>query len=157
MKGLITILVVILLVGCSASKRYARLILNHPELIQRTDSVITWVESRCDSAIVYVPYQDITFDTSGVVPVSVVFHKAIRKNNLSGTVDISNGKLTFNCAEDSLREVIEYMTKEYHEKDSRVSVQTIPLRDSWYQFWRDGFWICLFLLCLVIAGLFIKK
>ncbi len=145
MRLLNSLVIAILFCSCVTQKRCAE---RFPP--KTSDSIRTWITYSCDSFPVYVPYQELTFDTSGIIPVTVNYHHTKREGALTGSVDINNGKLSFKCAEDSLRAVIEYMAKEFHEKDSREKAVNVPLRDSWYNLWK---YLAIF--STVLVGIFL--
>ncbi len=93
---------ILLLMSCSPEKRVAHF--QHkingfcqvkPELCPV--DVITeknWITHTCDSVLIPVPYQEASFDTSGIVPDWVKFNHTQRKGALSETLNIANGVIT---------------------------------------------------------------
>lgn len=153
-----SIILLFILSGCSPEKRIARIYAHHPELMPRnSDSIITQIAFECEYDTILVPYQELSFDTSGIIPASVEFHEHNKSGRLSGSIDIKGGKLTFKCAEDSLRQIIEKQNKIITTKDTRKTVVNVPIRDGRYQFFRTGFWISFGLLILFVAGLIFVK
>ncbi len=148
----LTIFVNLFLSSCLTEKRC-----NEKYPPQISDSVKTWITSECMYDTVYVPYQELIFDTAGVIPPSIVFHHTQNKGGLHQTIDIKAGHISVLCKEDSLKKIIEIQNKTIHEKDSRKEVMTVAIRDGWYNFFKWSFWIS-FLFCLIfIAGLFLVK
>lgn len=128
MKALSSLVVAILLLGCATQKRCFE---KFPP--QTIDSIRTWVTYSCDSFPVYISYQELIFDTSGIIPANIVFHHKQTSGSLTQTLDIVNGRIIQECHEDSLRRYIEYLKETIHEKESNVKiVKEFKLFDRWY-------------------------
>ncbi len=156
-KSIFILLTCIFLTSCSPEKRLNRLLKNHPGLIHESDSIRTWITSDCYYDTVYIPYQELLFDTTGIFPDNIVFHHSEKKGHLTQVIDIKSGKISVLCNEEAYRDSVKALKETIHEKDSRKEVVTIPVMDGWYMFWRAGFWIC-FTFCLIfIAGIFYVK
>ncbi len=122
-----------------------------------SDSIRTWITSRCEYDTVFVPYQELVFDTTGVIPDNIIFHKEIKENHLTGTIDIKGGQLKFKCAEDSLRAVIEYMAKDFNMYQMRVETRSILIRDNWFYFWKyNAITVDILLLIIILLLIFLK-
>lgn len=105
---------------------------------------------------VYVPYMDVSFDTVSPCPPQVAYKKTISKGGLTSTVTIDKGVITQVCKADSLQAIVNSQ-REYISKTKTILPKEISILDSWYYFFRAGFWICLSLLVAVIAGLIFVK
>ncbi len=151
-------LMAFVLFSCSPAKRIEHIYSRHPELRPiESDSINTWITYECDSFPILVPYHEISFDTSGIIPNTVNCHHTKRVGALTGSIDISKGKITFKCAEDSLKEVIRFQKEIINQKDIRKEFIPTPIRDWRYYFWKYDAIIVDILLLFVIAGLIYVK
>lgn len=143
----------VLLFGCVTQER----------CLEKFPPQVTTIEHTHDSIVtvrdtVLVPFQELVFDTVSPCPPQVVYNRTVTLSGLTTSVSIKDGKLSVKCTADSLQAIVnaqrEYMTKTIR---STVKPIEIPVRDSWYYFFRAGFWILLMLFLLVIAGLIYVK
>ena len=149
---LLSLIVSILLTGCITQQRCLD---KFPP--KETNVTTNWISYVCDSFPFYLPANELTFDTSGIFPDNIVFHKTQKKGRLTQSISVSNGKVTFKCAEDSLKAIIEYQAKVLHENKRETITTIVPVRDAWYIFFRSGFWIILSLLLITIAQIIYSK
>lgn len=127
-KALIILIAATGLFSSCSLKRYCQE--RYPPI--QSDSVVTVISYECDYDTVRVPYAEIAFDTA-FLPTSIVFHKEQKKGSLSSYIDIQKGKLTFKCAEDSLKQVIEYQSRLIKTVDKRVNTVIIEkYKEHWY-------------------------
>lgn len=152
-------LLAVVLLGCTPQARYARLIKYHPELSPRIDSVIarTWITWYCVKDTVYVPSVELTIDTNGVIPKVIEMHVKQRKQGLTASVDISKGRITVTCREDSLRAVIESIRSDTTRSSVVTKVAPCPPCShsaTWYD-WVA--YVCAGLFLLVFAWTFFLK
>lgn len=82
---------------------------------------------------VWTPYVDVDFDTSSIgLPVNIEFKHTVKKGHVTGSVEISKGKLTFNCKADSLQHVVDSLIivtskSEFRsEKSKPIEVEVLP-------------------------------
>lgn len=152
-----TLFVLTILSSCSPEKQLARLLKKNPYLLPKTDSVRTWIESRCDSVEVPVPYQEFGIDTASPCPPEYTLHKSFRQGLISVFLDIRNGDLKIRIVQDSAKTKVEIKTNTVYKDQVRLIKQDIPIRDSRYYFYLSGFWILLVIVLLTIAGLIYVK
>ncbi len=142
-----------LLTSCITQQRCLEKFPPQATTIEHThDSIVTVIDT------VLVPYQELSFDAASPCPPAVVYHKTVSNGGLTSTVDIKDGKITQTCKADSIQAIVNAQ-KEYITKTIRNTLKPIdiPIRDSWYYFFRAGFWILLFIVLLTIAGLIYVK
>lgn len=156
-NSFLTLFVLTLFVNCSPEKQLARLLKKNPYLLPQTDSVRTWVESRCDSIEVPVPYQEFGIDSASPCPPEYTLHKSFRQGLISVFLDIKNGGLKIRIVQDSAKTKVELKTNTVYKDQIRLIKQDIPVRDAWYYFYLSGFWILLLIVLLTIAGLIYVK
>lgn len=89
----------------------------------------------CEYDTVYVPYQELSFDTTGMLPPTIVYHHSVKKSGLTASVDIKNGKLTVLCKEDSLKLVLEHERKFKLKDELKVEVPKSKEVPMWYDIW----------------------
>lgn len=111
------ILLLIILSSCASPKKIARICATCPV----KDSVSV-VEVYRDTTIYItdhrVEYRDtLMCDSSGIVK---SFKKTFKSNGVKGTVVIKNNKLTAICETDSLKKVIERLSKERHVVQTKI-------------------------------------
>lgn len=116
-----------LLSSCSV-KKYCQ---DHYPPIQ-SDSVTTVISYECEHDTIQIPYAELAFDTT-FLPTSIIFHEEEKKDHLSASVDIKGGKLTFKCAEDSLKQVIDGLKKVITVSDHRTNTVVKEVyKEHWY-------------------------
>ena len=139
--------------SCLTQKRcYEKFPLTGTQTVITKDSIVTCTDT------VYVTYQELTFAEDSPCPEQVNYSKKVSNKGLTTSVIIKDGKISISCKADSLQALVnsqkEYITKHIRET---LTPKEIPVRDGWYYFYKSGFYILLFLLLLVIAGLFLVK
>lgn len=151
MRKIVIILVIIFgLSSCNAWNKYVQ------SKCQRNDSTYVIETTKWDTAIVYSPYEDITFDTtSNEIPPNVVIHHSEKKGGLNASFTIKNSKITFKCSEDSLKHEIAYLQKqiESHKVQTTYVYCEKDHVTAWLQF---CFWHTILSWCLVIIWVIIK-
>lgn len=98
------------------------------------DSVYV-VESWCyDTVLVPMPYEELSFDTSGVVPNSLEFHHKQKKGHLTQTLDIKNGVIKQDCQEEAYQDTVMALRKNIREFKllSSVSKPIVAYKTEWY-------------------------
>lgn len=134
------------------------------EICDKNFPPIPWETTKTDTVdrfvhdTLYVPYQDVSFDTTSPCPPSVNYRKEITSGRLTGIVDISEGRLRFTCKEDSLKMVIKKKERHIRTLQSRVDVpppKTIAAPIPWYyDFYKWGFWTLLLIIALLLYMLY---
>lgn len=145
--------IVVLLLGCVTQQRCLDKFPPKVTIIEHThDSIVTVHDT------VLMPYQEVSFDTVSPCNDTVYYFKEVSKGGLTSTVEIKNGKIKQTCKADSIQAIVNAQ-KEYITKTIRNTLKPIdiPIRDSWYYFFRAGFWILLIIVLLTIAGLIYVK
>ena len=152
MRIFISLVVTILLCSCVTQKRCNE---RYPPV--QSDSIRTWITYECIVDTVYVPSNELVFDTIGVIPHEIIFHHVQTKGHLSQTIDIHNGSLVVICNEQAYKDTVEYLRQTLHEKDSRIEFKEVPVRDGWYNFWKMLAIVSTSLLLICIGGLLYVK
>lgn len=102
----------------------------------------------------YIPYQELSFDTSSPCPPQVVYHKKIKKGRQTLTIDIKNGKLTASCKEDSLMQIINNERRDKVKTVIKNNSETIIVKEvPWWSIalnWLNLFWILIIILMYFI-------
>lgn len=146
----------IFIFSCATQKRCYE---KYPPVVTIKDSC--WVETIHDSVKVFVPYQNVVFDTTlNEIPVSLVFHHTSSKGSLHQTIDIKNGRITQKCIADSLELYIEFLKNYYHEQikivESHIKDCDKIHRTGYDYFCRWWFLITAILLLLILIYLAVK-
>ncbi len=115
-----------------------------------SDSLRIWVTSECFWMHDTIKGEQITWDTSGFIPLSVNYIETHAKGHLIQTVKIKNGKLTAICNEGAYIDSLRLERKTYHETGRHLEIVEKPIRDWLYYFYCVGFWICFSLVLYTI-------
>lgn len=104
---------------------------------------------------IYTPYQEITFSDDVPCDTLIVYKKEIKKNGLTGSVNITKGKLTFECKADSLQHIINTLRHQIIRERFKVQApKNIEVRYTpWYMTamaWLNLLWLFL------IVGVYIS-
>ena len=108
-----------------------------------------------DSIPVWSGGNNVAFDTISPCDPKIIYVKEVKKNGLTGTVKIKNGKLSFECKSDSLMKLL---VTERHDRVVEKSKQKVIYRDverkkPWYESaleWMNIFWL-IFCFALFLA------
>jgi hypothetical protein len=107
-----------------------------------TSTVVTY-ETYWDT--INIPREELSFDTSGIVPLDIIFSHIERKGHLKQTLDIRNGKITQTCVSDSLSRYIEKLRASKTVYQVKHITKMIPC-DREHRTKRDAF-------CLYFTGI----
>ena len=143
--GFLFILIIIgcLLSSCATKKRCNR---KYPPEIH--DTIITVTKDSI------VHHRDTTFEEGEVIFVhdsipcpDFKYHSTIKKNGLTGSIDISKGKITFKCAEDSILRIkdslVTYIRTNITDRQTKIIPPEIKYMSHWYD-----------IVCRWLAGIF---
>lgn len=114
----------------------------------------------CITDTIRIPFNEVSIDTSGVVPFNISFHETVKKNGLTETINISKGKITAICHEDSVMEVLQHERK--FKITNKEETKFYPKYiDHWYEpaaLWIAGSYLLLTLILIIIkiAGMIAK-
>lgn len=151
MKFIITILFgAIFLTSCITQKKCND---RYPPQV-RDSSYTTETLTNCIDTV-YKPGETISIPGDSIPCPDLIYHKEIKKGHLTGSVNIKNGILKFDCKSDSLEVIINTLRKEVITNRSKTEVHTGPKEyiTRWYDmFCRYATGIYTLLLLGLIAG-----
>jgi hypothetical protein len=148
MKNIIILLFAVTMFSCNLGKNYCS---KHYHG-ENSDSVWTVTTYCWDTVLVPIPYEGISFDTSGVIPNNVEFHHTQTKNHLTQTIGISKGRITLDCHEAEYQKEIARLNTIISTTDRSVKVVHDPCdkdhKTKWNYFCTYFTWIILIALVL---------
>lgn len=115
-----------------------------------SESTTTEIKDSLIRDTIYVPYEELSFDTASPCPENVVYRKEVKRGRLTGVVEINEGKLRFACKEDSLQIIIEKNERQIKTLEKRPGyVREVEKPLPWkYEFYKFGFFTLLIILLL---------
>lgn len=80
----------------------------------------SWTIHDTITDTIYIPYEDVSFDTSGVVPEGINFERTEVSNGLTLKVSINKGRIKADCKSDSLMVVLKSEREQHFNEKQKV-------------------------------------
>lgn len=113
-----------------------------------------------DTVQVFVPYQELSFDTASPCPPEINYHRAIKRDWITAFVDISNSQIHFFVKEDAHEKAIDVTVKQTTITKVKVVYKdkvVVQYEVKWYyELYKYGFWIMLLFILLAIIYALLK-